>query len=89
MIAPNFNEDIVDKGYFIYATFLPPGYHQMLIYDPDSRRAFIKDIIVGMNHKDFYPEYPILQDPVKHMKVIQNVWRPWHIDTEEENSRMF
>ena len=58
--APNFNEDIEDKGYFIYATFLPPGYHQMLIYDPDSRRAFTKDIIVGMNHKDFYPEYPIL-----------------------------
>ena len=60
----------------------------MLIYDPDSRRAFTKDIIVGMNHKDFYPEYPILQDPVKRQKVVQNVWRPWHIDTDEENSRM-
>ena len=42
-----------------------------------------------MNHKDFYPEYPILQDPVKHTKVVQNVWRQWHIDTEDDNSRVF
>ena len=73
MNPPNFSKSIEDREFFIYATFLPPGYHQMLIYDPESRRAFCKDIIVGMNHKDFYPEYPILQDPVKHTKVVQNV----------------
>jgi hypothetical protein len=57
---PNFSESIEDRDYFIYSTFLAPGYHQIVIYDPDTRRAYCKDIIVGMNHKDFYPEYPIL-----------------------------
>ena len=42
-----------------------------------------------MNHKDFYPEYPILQDPVKHTKTVQNVWRPWRIDSEDDNSYSF
>jgi hypothetical protein len=45
---------------YIYAAFLAPGYHQLLIYDPAQERAFVKDFIVGMNRKDFYPEYPLV-----------------------------
>jgi hypothetical protein len=45
---------------YVYASFLPPGYHQLLIYDPAQERAFVKDFIVGMNRKDFYPEYPLV-----------------------------
>jgi hypothetical protein len=60
-----------------------------LIYDPLDRRAFCKDFIVGLNQKDFYPEYPILQDPIKHTKVIQNVWRQWREDTTDDNKWSF
>lgn len=55
----------------------------MLIYDPDMDRAFVKDFIVGINTKDFYPEFP-LQHGAKSVKTVQNVWRNWTEDTEED-----
>jgi hypothetical protein len=87
--APNLKRNISSQDYFIYAAFLPPGYHQILIFDPEEQRAFAKDVIVGMNHKDFYPEYPILQDPVTHTRVVQNVWRHWKVDDELDDDRLW
>ena len=38
------------------------------------KRAFVKTIYVGINSKDFYPEWPVqLRLPRK--KLIMNVWR--------------
>ena len=70
---------IDDKGtdMYIYATFLKPGYHQVLIYDPALERAFCKDFIVGLNDReDIYPEYPVLEGMVL-KKRIQWIWRKW------------
>ena len=62
------------KDIYIYANYLPPGEHKFLIYCPVSKRAFVKTIYVGLNTKDFYPEWPI-QLKVPRKKLILNVWR--------------
>ena len=43
---------------FIYATYLTPGIHKFVIYCPISKRAFCKTIMVDVNTKFQYPEYP-------------------------------
>ena len=78
--APTFEHEIHRKDYYVFAGFLNPGYHQILIYDPELDRAFVKDFIVGINTKDFYPEFPLLHG-AKSIKTVQNVWRNWVDDT--------
>mmetsp|Transcript_28843 Transcript_28843/g.43553 ORF Transcript_28843/g.43553 Transcript_28843/m.43553 type:complete len:187 (+) Transcript_28843:941-1501(+) len=86
---PNFQDSGINaKEIFVYATFLPPGYHQILIYDPMLERAFCHDLVLNLNQKDFYPEYPLLHG-VKNNKNIQNVWRHWLEDSEEEIDKSF
>jgi len=46
------------KTSFVYATFLQPGYHMFLIYDPLNDRAFCKDIVVELSKTEVYPELP-------------------------------
>ena len=43
---------------FVYAAYLPPGLHQFLIYDPVTKKAYVKDIILDLNASEFYPEFP-------------------------------
>jgi hypothetical protein len=43
---------------FVYSAYLSPGVHNMLIYDPETERAFIKEINCSINESDFYPELP-------------------------------
>lgn len=70
----NWNHNIGKKDVYIYANYLPAGEHKFLIYDPVSKRAFVKTIYVGINTKDFYPEWPAhIKIPRK--KLILNVWR--------------
>jgi hypothetical protein len=33
----------------MFAEFCKPGYHQILIYDPEIDRAFVKDFVVHLN----------------------------------------
>ena len=87
--SPDFTEEIEQKDIFVYSNYLPPGYHQVIIYDPLTQKAFFKDFILSMNTKDFYREYPILQDPIKHTKIVQNVWRNWLVDTPKDNKMSF
>jgi hypothetical protein len=47
-----------NKDFYIYANYLKPGKHKFLIYCPQSKRAFIKTMLVGINTQDFYPEFP-------------------------------
>ena len=59
-----------------------------MIYDPAQERAFVKDFIVGMNGKDFYPEYPLMHGN-QTMKTVQNVWRDWKEDTFEDQAKSY
>ena len=48
------------QDWYTFGAFLPPGYHQVLIYDPKIDRAFCKEFVAKLNQRDFvYPEYPI------------------------------
>ena len=68
----NFSDE--SKNMFIYATYLTPGIHKFVIYCPISKRAFCKTIMVDVNTKFQYPEYPT-QFKAKRRKLIMNVWR--------------
>lgn len=37
-------------GIYTYACILPPGYHQFIIYDPISQRAFCKEMVIDLNN---------------------------------------
>ena len=32
--SPNFEDDLTYNDSYIYSAYLPPGYHQLLLYDP-------------------------------------------------------
>ena len=58
--APMYSKDLRDKDYFIFSAYLKPGYHQLLIYDPQLERAFCKDFVLNLNQRgDIFPEYPL------------------------------
>ena len=44
---------------YVYAAYLPPGLHGFLIYCPVTKRVFCKDIVVNLNTKDMFPEFPV------------------------------
>ena len=78
---PDFTTIQKNKDTYIYAAFLSPGYHQLLIYDPLLERAFCKDFMVNLNlREDLFPEYPILPG-ARVKKRVQNVWRMWTEDS--------
>ena len=54
----NFYDEDLNKNMFVYAAYLVPGIHKFVIYCPISKRAFCKTIMVDVNTKDYYPEYP-------------------------------
>ena len=69
---------------YIYAGYLKPGYHQLLIYDPALERAFCQDFIVNLNmREDMFPEYPTLEVP-KEIEKIEWVWRNWLPDHQND-----
>jgi hypothetical protein len=47
-----------------------------LIYCPVTNRVFCKDLVVGLNHFEIYPEYPRTPIVVK-KKPKQDAWRMW------------
>ena len=81
---PDFDSDLHDSDFFVYASYLKPGYHQILIYDPLTEKAFIKDFVVNLNlREDIFPEYPA-KEPDPASKNIRNVWRNWIEDSQED-----
>jgi hypothetical protein len=78
VIKPNRQE-------FIYSGFLPPGLHQFLIYCPESNRAFCKQVVIDVNGKDFFPDYPTTLRKIKLKPKLKrkNVWASWREDTKE------
>ena len=85
---PDFTKDLSDKDWFIYAGYLKPGYHKLLIYDPSIERAFCKDFMVNLNlREDIFPEFPKIDQEIS--KKAPNVWRPWHEDAQEDIFKSF
>ena len=76
---------------FIYAAYLPPGLHQLVLYCPVTKRAFCKDIIVDLSTLDPYPEFPTkIKPPIKKFKKTRaNVWRKWREDSTEDINLAF
>lgn len=83
--AKNFGEfrGEFNKDFYVYANYLAPGRHKFLIYCPQSERAFVKTVVIGLNTKEFYPELPRLISTGTKKKLVQNVWRQWCDDTQE------
>jgi hypothetical protein len=54
----DFQDEAKNKNIFVYATYLPPGIHKFAIYCPISKKAFCKTMMVDVNTKEFYPEFP-------------------------------
>ena len=86
---PNFEHNQRKLDLYVYAGYLKPGYHQLLIYDPILERAYAKDFVLNLNlREDIYPEYPVLEG-ARVIRKIRNVWKPWLEDTEEDISKSF
>jgi hypothetical protein len=87
--SPNLPQIIgKNKDIFVYATYLPPGYHKVLIYDPLQDKAFCKDFVVALNQQDWYPEYPSLFGST-FKKITPNIWRKWVDDSPKEIGKAF
>lgn len=54
-------DDTVEEAckHYIFASTMPPGRHQFLLYCPRTERAFCQEVIVHPNTFDPFPEYPI------------------------------
>ena len=73
----------------MFAGFLKPGYHQLLIYDPQLERAYCKDFVVNLNlREDIFPEFP-LKEKAPPKKRIANMWRQWLEDSKEDIFKSF
>ena len=69
------DEDQNPMEVHVYAGYLKPGYHQLLIYDPSMGKAYYKDFIINLNlREDLYPEYPTIQGR-KIKQRIRNVFQ--------------
>ena len=86
---PDFTKDLHNQDYYVFAGYLKPGYHQLLIYDPLLERAYCKDFVVNLNlAESIFPEYPN-QDQEPNEKRVANVWRYWLEDSQEDKFKSF
>lgn len=80
----------------MFACILPPGHHEVVIYDPVSERGFCKELNIGLNNVEFYPDQPAcIYERLfatkqtgyvwKPTRTLRNVWKNWrHIGEDEE-----
>ena len=69
----------------MYAAFLKPGYHQVLIYDPALEKAFCQDFVVNLNQReDLYPEYPTIEKLTAEKEKVEWVWKAWLPDHQND-----
>lgn len=78
---------------FVYADYVKPGYHRLLIYDPKLNKAYCKDLVVDLNQReDVFPEYPIHinnEAPDNKKAIARHVWRRWPMQPEEDILQQF
>ena len=74
---------------YVFADYLRPGYHQLLIFDPLLERAYCKDFMLNINlREDLFPEYPILHG-MKVKSRVKDVFEKWKDDRFEDVLRSF
>ena len=59
---------------FIYAEFLPAGYHEFMIYEQSTDTFWMHEFFVDMNKEEIIPQ---VSPDAEVLKVYPNVWRPW------------
>ena len=73
-----------ESGYqhYAFATFLEPGFHQFIIYDPQTNRAFCKEFVIEYQHQQvLFPEMPNIIDGAALVEKLPPVYHKWKIDT--------
>jgi len=58
---PNAKSEEIIKGcnHYCFAQFLDPGYHQLIIYDPQTEQAFCQELVIDINYQQvLFPELP-------------------------------
>ena len=68
---------------FVYASFLPPGMHQFLIYCPKTDRVFCKEVAIDLNSLELYPEFPEGPPKERRKKIRASIWRDWKEPTND------
>ena len=65
---------------YTYASFLVPGLHKFLIYDPKTHRAFCKVVVIDHNKQYFFSDQPAcIHD--KKFKSMKNIKRKYTLRT--------
>ena len=86
---PDLFSNLKKNEVYIYAEYLKPGYHQLLIFDPLLEKAYCKDFMVNLNLRDdLYPEYPVIDGFVVKPRV-KNVFEEWREDRQEDKIKAF
>ena len=48
----------IEGQIFVFACILPPGHHEVVIYDPVSERGYQKELRIDLNKMEYYPDQP-------------------------------
>lgn len=79
-----------NSRHYAFATFLKPGHHRFIIYDPLLNRAFCNEFIQDINlHQMFYPELPVYIPEEKQKEKYPPVFTPWIRDTYDRQLSAF
>jgi len=70
-----------DNNTFVYAAFLEPGYHQLLIYDPADHRAYCQEVFVEPSEYEIFPELPKQLGGMVRPQKLAPVFSKWVHDT--------
>lgn len=78
-------------GHYVFATFLEPGYHQFIIYDPLVEKAYCQEMVIEFNdYQLLYPEMPKLIEQLQKLQVLPPVFKKWiRDDIERENKAYY
>ena len=83
---PNCSHGPPRDEHFVYYEYLPPGHHQFVIYDPKVSELYTHDLVVGMNTKEIFTDFPRKKAVIK--RNVVDMWRNWREDTEADLNEM-
>lgn len=77
---------------YVFAGFMEPGFHQIIIYDPLLEKAYCKEFLVDFrNLQEHYPEIPrAIADSDSDRSKLPNVFAKWiPLDREGDMQAFF
>ena len=85
-----------DCNTYVYANFLPPGKHQIIIYCPVQKKVFCRDVVVDLSTADTFPEFPgniawpTGEEASAAARIIRaDVWKKFRVDTKDDHKFAF